>query len=111
VSWISIVLPLAGVILGTGSTLLGQHLALRVDVNRDAARHAAEQRAERKGAIIGFLSAAERIEQRRGNSSTHDEAAAPSLGELMHSMWLAKKVSSSSARRTWRRPLMTTAEG
>lgn len=90
-SWKSTVLPLAGVILGAGSTLLGQHLVLRIDVRRDAARQAAEQRAERKEAIIGFLAAAERIEQRRGTPSADDEDV-PSLAELMHNVWLAKKV-------------------
>lgn len=90
-SWISTVLPLGGVILGAGSTLLGQYLTLRVDVRRDATRHSAEQRAERKEAIIGFLNATEHIEQRRGNPSTHDEGRPP-LGELVHNMWLAKKV-------------------
>lgn len=90
-SWTSTVLPLAGVILGAGSTLLGQHLVLRVDVRRDAARQAAEQRAERKEAIIGFLAAAERVEQRRGTPSADDDDG-PSLAELMHNVWLAKKV-------------------
>jgi hypothetical protein len=54
----STVLPLAGVALGAASTLVGQYLALRGGAPRDAAQRAAEQRAERKEAIIGFLSAA-----------------------------------------------------
>lgn len=90
-NWISTMLPLGGVILGTGSTLLGQYLTLRIDVRRDATRHSAEQRAERKEAIVGFLNAAEHIEQRRGNPSAHDEEQ-PTLNELVHNVWLAKKV-------------------
>ena len=94
-SWASVsptVLPLAGVIVGAGSTLLGQHLAVRRDARRGAAQRAADQRAERKDAIIGFLSATERVEQHRGQHASElslDEAA---MIELMHAVWLAKKI-------------------
>jgi hypothetical protein len=94
-SWASVsptVLPLAGVIVGAGSTLLGQHLAVRRDARREAAQRAADQRAERKDAIIGFLSATERVEQHRGQHASElslDEAA---MIELMHAVWLAKKI-------------------
>ena len=85
------VLPLAGVVIGACGTLLGQHLALRVDARREAAQRASEQRAERKDAIIGFLSATERVEQYRGQL-----ALVPGHGqeliELMHAVWLAKKI-------------------
>jgi hypothetical protein len=51
--WASTVLPLAGVVIGACGTLLGQHMAQRVDSRREAASRAAGQRAERKDAIIG----------------------------------------------------------
>ena len=57
-SWSSVsptVLPLAGVAIGACGTLLGQHLALRVDEHRETAKRVSDQRAERKEAIIGFL--------------------------------------------------------
>jgi hypothetical protein len=59
---------------------------------REAARHAADQRAERKDAIIGFLSATERVEQYRGQLVTEPGPSTPSLVELMHAVWLAKKI-------------------
>ena len=68
-SWASVsptVLPLAGVVIGACGTLLGQYMALRMDVRRESARRAADQRAERTEAIISFLGATERVEQYRG---------------------------------------------
>jgi hypothetical protein len=91
-SWTSTILPLAGVIIGASSTLLGQHLALRKDARREAAQRAADQRAERKDAIIGFLSATERVEQHRGQHPAELDHGEPSLIELMHAVWLAKKI-------------------
>jgi hypothetical protein len=94
-SWASVsptVLPLAGVVIGACGTLLGQHLAMRVDARREAARQASDQRTERKEAVIGFLSATERVEQHQGQLAeepSHDTAA---LIELMHAVWLAKKI-------------------
>jgi len=78
--------------LGAIGTLLGQHLALRVDVRRDAAERAANRRAERKDAIIGFLSAAERTEQYRRQSQADRERNGTDFVELLHAAWLAKKI-------------------
>jgi hypothetical protein len=86
------VLPLVGVAIGACGTLLGQHLAMRVDARREAARRASDQRAERKDAIIGFLSATERVEQHRGHLSVEPGHDAADLLELMHAVWLAKKI-------------------
>jgi len=61
-------------------------------VCREAAKQASDQRTERKEAIVGFLSATERVEQHRGQLAvepSHDSAA---LIELMHAVWLAKKI-------------------
>jgi hypothetical protein len=94
-SWASVsptVLPLVGVAIGACGTLLGQHLAMRVDARREAARRASDQRAERKDAIIGFLSATERVEQHRGHLSVEPGHDAGDLLELMHAVWLAKKI-------------------
>ena len=94
-SWASVsptVLPLAGVIVGAGSTLLGQHLAIRRDAHREAAQRAADQRAERKDAIIGFLSATERVEQHREQHASELSLDEAPMVELMHAVWLAKKI-------------------
>jgi hypothetical protein len=94
-SWASVsptVLPLAGVIVGAVSTLLGQHLALRRDARREAAQRAVDQRAERKDAIIGFLSATERVEQHRGQHASELSLDEAPMIELMHAVWLAKKI-------------------
>jgi hypothetical protein len=94
-SWASVsptVLPLAGVIVGASSTFLGQYLATRRDARREAAQRFADQRAERKEAIIGLLSATERVEQHREQHADElglDEAP---MIELMHAVWLAKKI-------------------
>lgn len=94
-SWASVsptVLPLAGVVIGACGTLLGQQLAMRVEAHREAARRASDQRAERKDAIIGFLSATERVEQHRGQLAVEPGHDAGALIELMHAVWLAKKI-------------------
>lgn len=95
-SWTTVsatILPLAGVALGTAGTLLGQRFATQADARRDAVQRTAAQRAERKEAIIGFLSAAERIETIRTNvADDHDRAADADIGDLTHALWLAKKL-------------------
>jgi hypothetical protein len=94
-SWSSVsptVLPLAGVVIGACGTLLGQHLALRVDERREIAKRASDQRAERKEAIVGFLSATERVEHYRGQLTRRSSPDAENLAELMHAVWLAKKI-------------------
>ena len=94
-SWASVsptALPLAGVAIGACGTLLGQHMAIRVDARREAARRALDQRAERKEAIIGFLSATERVEQHRGQLAAEPGHDAGGLLDLMHAVWLAKKI-------------------
>jgi hypothetical protein len=86
------VLPLVGVAVGACGTLLGQHMAMRVDARREDARQASDQRAERKEAIIGFLSATERVEQHRGQLAAEPGRDTGALIELMHAVWLAKKI-------------------
>ncbi len=65
---------------------------MRVDARREADRRASDQRAERKDAIIGFLSAMERVEQHRGQLAVEPGHDAGDLIELMHAVWLAKKI-------------------
>jgi hypothetical protein len=94
-SWAAVsptILPLAGVVVGACGTLLGQHQALRVDARREAAKRASDQRAERKDAVIGFLSATERVEQHRGQLALEPGHHGSDLIELMHAVWLAKKI-------------------
>jgi hypothetical protein len=65
VSWSAIsttLLPLVGVVLGASGTLVGQYLTTRVTVQRDKREQEAKERAERKEAIMGFLSAAQVVE-------------------------------------------------
>src|SRR5579863_597516 len=86
VSWSSVsstVLPLVGVALGAAGTLLGQYLAQRGDIRRDEAQQARERRTERKDAIIGFLSAAERTEQYRGQPTAGRGGDSGELAELL----------------------------
>jgi len=95
-SWTTVsatILPLAGVVLGTAGTLLGQRFVTHADARRDALQRAGAQRAERKEAIIGFLSAAERIEAIRTNVADDlSHAGDVEIGDLTHALWLAKKV-------------------
>jgi hypothetical protein len=94
-SWSSVsptILPLAGVVIGGCGAFLGQHLTLRADERRETAKRASDQRAERKEAIIGFLSATERVEQYRGQLTRKSSPHAENLAELMHAVWLAKKI-------------------
>lgn len=79
-------------VIGACGTLLGQHLTVRVDERREIAKRASDQRAERKEAIIGFLSVTERVEQYRGQLTRKPSADAENLAELMHAVWLAKKI-------------------
>jgi len=94
-SWTTVsatILPLAGVALGTAGTLLGRRFATQADARRDAVQRTAAQRTERKETIIGFLSAAERIETIRTNvADDHDREAGADIGELTHALWPAKK--------------------
>jgi hypothetical protein len=94
-SWAAVsptTLPLAGVVIGACGTLLGQHQALRVDARREAAKRASDQRTERKDAIIGFLGATERVEQHSGQLALEPGHDGSVLIELMHSVWLTKKI-------------------
>ena len=96
VSWLAVsatVLPLAGVALGTAGTLLGQRMTTRADLQRATAERSAAVRAERKDAIIGYLAAAENIEQLRGASAGgHHQVDKADLAERAHALWLAKKL-------------------
>lgn len=94
-SWTAVsatVLPLVGVALGTAGTLFGLRYATQAELQRDSLQRAEAKRVERKEAIIGYLSAAERIEQLRGGT-THDggPSEGTDVGELTHALWLAKK--------------------
>jgi len=95
-SWTAVsasVLPLVGVALGTAGALFGQRFTTRAQLQRDSLQRVEAQRAERKEAIIGFLSAAERIEKLRGKMA-HDggPSEGADVGELTHALWLAKKI-------------------
>ena len=61
-TWSATILPLAGVVLGSASTLVGQYLTTRVTERRDQREQLTAERAERKEAISGFLSSAQSVE-------------------------------------------------
>ena len=85
---------------------------MRVEARREASRRESDQRAERKDAIVGFLSATERVEQHRGQLSVEASRDAGDLIELMHAVWLAKKIIelvcsgtlAQAAQSSWRQP-------
>ncbi|QLH24931.1 MULTISPECIES: hypothetical protein [Streptomyces] len=87
----STVLALIGVLLGTAGTLIGQHLANRVEVQRDHRHRADLARSERKEAISGFLKAVQRVElvldRRKLGMPTLDDPEDVKL----HDLWLATK--------------------
>lgn len=87
----STVLALIGVLLGTAGTLVGQHLANRVEVQRDHRHRADLARSERKEAISGYLKAVQRVElildRRKLGMPTLDDPE----DEKLHDLWLAKK--------------------
>lgn len=94
-NWIivgSTVFPLAGVALGAAGTLMGQHLATRADMRRDASLNAKELRAERKEAIISFIDADAQIERYREDVAADRKQSDGELTMLLHSLWRAKKI-------------------
>jgi hypothetical protein len=91
-SLLTTLLPLAGVALGSSGTLFGQYLSTRVEADRERRRDSSAQRAERKEAIMAFLSAAQEAEQYADRISS---GAAPDESEIrdrVHALWLAKKL-------------------
>jgi hypothetical protein len=84
-------LALAGVVLGTLGTLIGQHLATRVENRRHQWERAATERAERKAAIMDFLGSAQRIEMVLDSRNLGLSVADGSEEEALHELWLATK--------------------
>jgi len=60
-------------------------MSLRVEVQR-------AQRTERRKAIVGFMSATDRIEQNWEYLAAHNASVIKKIPELLHDMWLSKKV-------------------
>lgn len=87
----STVLALLGVLLGTAGTLIGQHLATRVESRRDQQRRTDAERAERKEAILGFLAAAQQVELVLDRRSLGLPATDDPEDQQLHDLWLAKK--------------------
>jgi hypothetical protein len=90
-TWSVTILPLAGVVLGSASTLVGQYLTARVAVQRDQRDQLTAERAERKEAILVFLSSAQSVEalldrHRNDLPLDNDEAR-----DELHALWLSKK--------------------
>ncbi|GAA2478600.1 hypothetical protein [Streptomyces gobitricini] len=84
-------LALAGVVLGTLGTLIGQHLATRVENRRHQWERAATERAERKAAIMDFLGSAQRIELVLDSRGLGLTGACGTDEEALHDLWLATK--------------------
>lgn len=87
----STVLALVGVVLGTAGTLLGQHLAARVEIRRDQQQRTDAERAERKEAILGFLAAAQSVELILDRRDRVLPAPEDPEDEKLHALWLTKK--------------------
>ncbi|MEV5711292.1 hypothetical protein [Actinoallomurus sp. NPDC052274] len=91
-TWYATVLPLGGVVLGSAGTLFGQYLSTRVDARRERRAQVTAERAERKEAILGFLSAAQSVElylDRRDTAGSREDDG--EAGDRLHALWLAKK--------------------
>ncbi|MFG3506238.1 hypothetical protein ACGF5F_12070 [Streptomyces sp. NPDC047821] len=84
-------LALAGVVLGALGTVLGQHLATRVESRRHQWERAATDRAERKAVIMDFLGSAQRIELVLDSRNLGLSEACGTDEEALHDLWLATK--------------------
>lgn len=86
------VLPLAGVVLGSAGTLIGQYLSTRVEARRVRFEQAGAERSERKAALLEFLSAAQQVELCLDRLSMGEQVDDSEKWRLLHALWLAKKV-------------------
>lgn len=90
-TWSATILPLVGVALGSAGTLVGQYLTTRVAIRREQREQLTAERAERKEAILAFLSSAQSVElllDRNPGNQSHDDSEAQ---DQLHALWLAKK--------------------
>ncbi|WP_433238556.1 hypothetical protein [Actinomadura nitritigenes] len=83
---------MAGVALGSAGTLVGQFLSTRVDARRARFERDSAERAERKGALMEFLSAAQQVELCLDRLSLGEEVEESEKWQHLHALWLAKKV-------------------
>jgi hypothetical protein len=86
------VLPLAGVALGSTGTLIGQYLSTRVEARRAKHERSSSERAERKEAIMEFLSAAQQVELLLDHAASGHPHSEPEMWVQLHALWLAKKL-------------------
>ncbi len=86
------VLPLAGVVLGSAGTLVGQYLSTRVEARRTRFEQASAERSERKEALMEFLSAAQQVEMCLDRRSMGERVDESEVWKRLHLLWLAKKV-------------------
>lgn len=92
VSVATTVLPLAGVALGSAGTLVGQYISTRVDARRARFERDSAERAERKEALMEFLSAAQQVELCLDRLSMGEVIEDAEKWRHLHALWLAKKV-------------------
>ncbi|MFB4304891.1 hypothetical protein [Actinomadura sp. GTD37] len=86
------ILPLAGVVLGSAGTLIGQYLSTRVEARRARFEQANAERSERKEALMEFLSAAQQVELCLDRLSMGQQLEDSEKWQRLHTLWLAKKV-------------------
>ncbi|TMR01194.1 hypothetical protein ETD83_14820 [Actinomadura soli] len=86
------VLPLAGVVLGSTGTLIGQYLSTRVEARRARFEQASAERSERKTALMEFLSAAQEVELCLDRLSMGEQLDESETWQHLHALWHAKKV-------------------
>lgn len=73
-------------------TLVGQHLATRLELRRDLQRRGESERAERKEVILMVLAAAQKVELVLDRRSLGLPAAADEPeDQILHALWLAEK--------------------
>ncbi|MER5472778.1 hypothetical protein [Streptomyces sp. NPDC002685] len=84
-------LALLGVLPGTAGTLVGQYLAMRIELRRDQLQRADGRRAELKEAILGYLAAAQRIELILDRRDLGLPDSSDPADEKLHELWLAKE--------------------
>ncbi|WTO33261.1 hypothetical protein OG399_43390 [Streptomyces achromogenes] len=84
-------LSLAGVALGAGGSIFGQHLVSRASTRQLEVQESAAHRAELKSAVLKFLGIASQVEKAALTRPVRDGAADDAvLDRLVGDLWLAQ---------------------
>jgi hypothetical protein len=88
---VALTLPILGVAVGSGATLLGQWITARTSRMAGLAQLQREDRLERKTAILRLLDATQRIEEHLDVARDGGSIEKDSADHDLHVMWLAVK--------------------